>query len=383
VEVLGAPAWAVTTHAALKAVHDDENQYGKDPNLWAWAPQVPQGWPLMSWVQREMRNMLLTDPPDHTRLRALVSKAFTPRQIDRLRPLIVDYATAYCADLSSHGPVVDLRESYALKLPLTVICHLFGVPANLQGRLERQCAVVFNQTATPQEALTAHMGLQETLQDVIDAKRSRAGGDLTSALIAARDARDRLDDNELLWQLVLLLGAGFETTVNAICNAVVGLLSHPAQLDLVTGAWPNDGRVPWEHVVTETLRWRPPIAALPFRYARGTTTLAGQRLEAGDALLMCYSAAALDTSHHGPNADQFNIARIRSAPHLAFGHGPHYCLGAALARLETEIALRVLFEAYPDLALSVPAQELRPLPSLVADGPAALPVHLTSSEAMR
>jgi cytochrome P450 len=373
VEVVGVPAWAVTTEAELMAVIAD-NRFAKSPAHWAWRESLPQEWPLISWV--EVENMLTADGDDHTRLRRLVSQAFTARRIARLEHQITGIARACLDDLApataddQGTQVVDVRERFALRFPLAVICALFGVPDTLQPHLERECAVVFDQTITGDRAADAHHRLHSLLEQLIGHKRDEPGDDLTSALIAARDEEDRLSETELVWTLVLLIGAGFETTVNLITTAIHALLTHPGERALVEA-----GSVPWPAVVTETLRWRPPIAMMPFRYARTTVTLAGQQINAGDAVLMCYGAAALDSSAHGLDAGEFDLQRFRRM-HLAFGHGAHYCLGANLAQLEASIALRMLFETYPRIDLPVPWPKLRPLPSLIADGYAELPVRL-------
>jgi cytochrome P450 len=174
----------------------------------------------------------------------------------------------------------------------------------------------------------------------------------------------------LIWTLILMIGAGFETTTNLITNAVRALLTHPNQLDQVL-----HGRCRWGAVVEETLRWDPPIANLPFRYATDTIDLDGVRIPAGEPVLICYGAAGRDPDQHGPTAHRFDITRTQRG-HLAFSHGPHYCLGSPLARLEARIALGALFESFPHLALAVTDDDLHNQPSIIAGGVTERPVIL-------
>ncbi|WP_433358879.1 cytochrome P450 family protein [Streptosporangium sp. CA-115845] len=358
----------------MRRICSDE-RFAKNPRHWrAWTTGlIPPDWVLISWVGVE--NMLTADDPDHGRLRKLVAQAFTPRQIERLAPRITEITAALLQQMAEHAAdtagLVDLKAGLALPLPLTVISELFGVPGEQRERLQPLCATVFDQTITPQQAQAAHEGLQNELAELVRHKRARPGTDLTSALIAARDGGDHLSEPELIWTLILMIGAGYETTTNLITNAVHGLLTHPDQLARVLG-----GEVGWAAAVEETLRLYPSIAALPFRYTRQDVHLGGVTIPAGEAVLMCYAAAGRDSAQHGPDAGRFDLTR-RQQPHLSFGHGAHYCLGAALARQEATIALEMLFHRFPALRLAVEADTLTWLPSIVATGVTSLPVLLS------
>ena len=348
-------------------------RFAKHRSHWrAWRDgTIPAEWEFISWVAAD--NMLTADGADHRRLRGLVSTAFTARRIEALRPQIVAITASLLESMDGLMGVVDLKQRLALPLPLTVIGELFGVPDSDRDRLHELCMRVFDQTISPAEAAATHEGLQAALAELVATKRQRPGPDLTSALIAARDGEDRLSETELIWTLILMVGAGFETTTNLITNAVRALLIHRGQLDLV-----RDGRCPWSAVIEETARWDPSIANLPFRYATEDVDLDGVRIPAGEAVLMCYASAGRDPDQHGPDADRFDITRTQR-DHLAFSHGPHYCLGAPLARLESEIALCMLFDHFPDLALAIPQADLVREPSIVGSGLAALPVSLRAS----
>jgi cytochrome P450 len=365
-------AWAITHHATLTAVLGDSVTFAKDPTNWtAWREgRIPPDWPLISWIAAP--NMLNTDDPRHRMLRNLTSMAFTARQVNRLRGRVTamaDLLLEQMRELDIYA--VDLKTAYALPLPLTVISELFGVPESARSVMQPLCATVFDQTITPAQAATNHQALQDFFADLVAAKRQAPGDDLTSGLIQACDADQRLSETELVWTLILMLGAGHETTVNLITNAAAALITHDEQRQLLL-----QGTLPWSAAVEETLRWAPPIAAMPFRYTTTDVHFPDVTVPAGEALLLCFAAAGGDPAAHGPDADQFDITRPQHQRHLAFGHGVHFCLGAPLARMEGAIALERLFTTF-DLELAVEEDKLRPMPSIVATGLAALPVTCT------
>ncbi|TVL90283.1 hypothetical protein CD790_22505 [Streptomyces sp. SAJ15] len=210
------------------------------------------------------------------------------------------------------------------------------------------------------------------LRQVVADRRASPGEDLTSALLAAGPGEDgtRLSETELAGTLQSLLIAGHETIVNLICNAVRALCRHRDQLDLV-----RSGRVSWEDVVEETLRYDGPVGYFPFRYPTADLTVGATVIPRGAPVLVSYTSAGRDADAHGPDADRFDLNRPPGR-HLSFGHGPHACLGAALARMEGAIALEALFRHFPELELAVPAEEVPPHPSFVGNGVEALPVRL-------
>ncbi|NUT96187.1 MAG: cytochrome P450 [Saccharothrix sp.] len=367
----GITAWSVGGLADLKRLLGDE-RLSKDPRRhWrAWRDgEVPDDWPLHLWVS--VRNMFTAYGEEHRRLRALVSKAFTPRRVEDLRPWVRRITDDLLDALDAGPDVVDLREGLAYPLPIEVICRLFGVPEDLRPGLRRAVDVIFDTTASPEVAVANQQDLYALLHGLIEAKRREPGDDLTDGLIAARDEDGtRLTEQELVDTLILVLAAGHETTVNLLDHAITALLTHPSALQRVSA-----GEVSWADVVEETLRWQAPVAHLPLRYAVEDLAVDGVVIARGDAVLAGYAAAGRDPEHHGPTAAAFDPGRADKT-HLSFGFGAHYCLGAPLARMEAEIALSALFARFPGAGLAVPAGELRPLASFISNGHAALPVRL-------
>ncbi|MFD7668346.1 cytochrome P450 [Streptomyces sp. NPDC059788] len=368
----GVPAWLVTRHQAGRAVLAD-SRFVKDIGAWrAWrSGEVPRSWPLAPLLT--VANMTTATAGDHTRLRAPLARAFTARRVERLRPRVRELAGELLDGLVSlakdrPGEPADLRAGYAHPLPIQVICELFGVPDSRRARLRSLCGALFGPPSEPSGALATHRELRAALAGLLGEKRERPGDDLTSALVAP--GPDALSGAELVDTLLLMIVAGHETTVNLLGNAVHALLTHPAQLALA-----RSGQVPWSAVAEEALRWDPPVANFPFRYALCDVDVAGRTIRAGDPVMLSYTAFGRDPRQHGPGAERFDITRTPTR-HLSFGHGIHHCLGAPLARLEAAVALPALFERFPELALHDPGQPPPRRPSLVFNGFAELPVVL-------
>lgn len=368
-------AWAVTDPGLLRDLLTDP-RVSKDPRRhWAaWARgEITPAWPLFTWVA--VTNMFTAYGGDHRRLRKLVSAAFTPRRIEALRPRIEAAAAELLDGLAATpaGEVVDLRDAYCYPIPIRVICELFGI-ADQDTRTELRALVdgIFNTALDAQDAAATFQAMHTVLSDLIALKRRTPGDDLTSELIAAREENgSRLTEGELVDTLLLMISAGHETTGNLLDNAAAALLSSPDQLALLRA-----GSASWSDAIEESLRFQPPVANLPLRYAVEDIEVGGVRFKKGEAILVAYAATGRDPAVHGPDADRFDITRV-SKEHLAFGHGVHYCMGAALARLEASIALPAVFERFPDLALAVPPDALLPVKSFISNGHRGLPVHLT------
>ncbi|MFF1636158.1 cytochrome P450 [Streptomyces sp. NPDC058246] len=338
--------------------------------------RITAGWPLLTFAT--VRGMTTADGEDHRRLRSLVSRAFTARRVEELRPR-VEELTAVLLDALHRaardgGGVADLRGHFALPLPMGVICELLGVDAEYRDRLHHLSNQVVATDIGPEQAVAANRELVAVLATVAARRAAAPGDDLTSALIAARDEEgDRLGQEELIGTLVLMIIAGHETTLNLITNAVRALCGHRDQLDLVT-----KGDASWADVVEETLRWDAPVSYFPFRYPVRDMTVDGTVIPQGTPVLAGYSAAGRDPAAHGPDADRFDVTRPGrpgAVRHLSLGYGAHYCLGAPLARLEATIALERLFTRFPDLDLAGPEAELSRHSSFVGNSVRALPVR--------
>ncbi|MFE0799271.1 cytochrome P450 [Streptomyces sp. NPDC058812] len=373
----GIPAWAPTGHDTLRELILDP-RVSKDPRLhWRLWPEIGErpAWRwILGWVG--VVNMLSTYGPDHTRLRRLVAPSFTHRRTEAMRPRVAAITAELLDSLdsldASEGAAAELRERFAHPLPMRMICELFGVPEELRQDTGRLIAALMDTSdPSPEHAASVQRQIGTVLPALVAHRSEHPGDDLTTELIRVRDEDgDRLTGEELLHTLLLVIGAGFETTVNLIGNAVVALLTHPGQLAAV-----RSGRIGWDAVVDETLRVHPSIASLPLRFAVTDITVGGVTVPAGDAIVTTYAAAGHDPARYGPDADAFDAAR-GADDHLAFGVGVHRCVGAPLARAEALTALPALFERFPELRLAVDPRELRQVPSFIAFGWREIPVRL-------
>ncbi|MFI9201075.1 cytochrome P450 [Streptomyces sp. NPDC053048] len=373
----GSHAWLVTGYEQARAVLSDA-RFSNVPPRGAGRPKPDS--PAERARGCLARHMLNTDAPDHVRLRRLTTAAFTPRRVDALRPRIERLTDGLVAELSgrlARERTADLVDAFAFPLPVLVIGEVLGVPEADRADLREWTYRV----GSPADALErgavdeAWSSLHAYFTALIGHKRRSPGDDLFSTLV--HDAAEGgLDDGELLAMAFLLLFAGYETTMNLLASASLQLLTHPRELAAARRGGPER----WAAVVEETLRHGSPLEGTTWRRTTERVDLGGGAVIPAEASVLVVLAAANRDPAHFPDPDAFRpdrhlAATGRAAPHLAFGHGPHFCLGSRLARLEAAIALPRLFEALPDLTLAADPLELPYRPGLLVRGPRRLPVR--------
>ncbi|SFQ36486.1 Cytochrome P450 [Amycolatopsis arida] len=372
----GVPVWLVTRYADARALLAD-SRLSKDHRIAGdlFTKYVTAtGGTAGSFTQALAAHMLNSDPPDHTRLRRLVNKAFTARTVARLRPRIEEI-TGELLDAMAGRDTVDLLASFAFPLPITVICELLGVPGDRHDDFQQWSNVlVSSATADPVE--WASLAMSEYLAGLVAAKRAEPTEDLLSDLVHASDEGDRLSPTELVSMAFLLLVAGHETTVNLIGNAVLALLRHPEQLAALRA---DPGLMP--NAVEEFLRYESPVNIATLRFTTEPVPVGEVTIPPGEFVMISLLSANRDTTRF-PGPDRLDVTR-QPGGHLAFGHGIHYCVGAPLARLEAEIALTRLLARFPDLALAAEPETLRWRDSTLVRGLATLPVRPGEAAASR
>jgi cytochrome P450 len=357
----GVRAWLVTRY-------DEARQVLTDPRL-----SKDQGG-LRAGALRDdvraatFRHMLAADPPDHTRLRRLVSAAFTARRIEALRPRIQQISDDLLDGLRG-AERVDLIDAYAFPLPIQVICELLGLPDEDRDRFRAWTNVIVGGQAYAEQLPGAMRDLVAYTRKLLAERREQPGEDLLSGLIAARDEGDRLTEDELTSMVFLLLIAGHETTVNLIGNGTMLLLTDPDRWKRLQH---DRGLLP--AAIEEFLRYEGPVAYATSRFTTEPTRVAGRDLPAGAAVIVGLAAANRDPARFA-GGDEVDLAR-ETNPHLAFGHGIHYCLGAPLARLEAQIAFTGLLDRFPEMTLDGTADDLRRRPGMLLRGLFELPVRL-------
>jgi cytochrome P450 PksS len=361
------PVWLITRYADLTALLRDE-RFTKNRRSALTKEQLrklPWTPPMFRPLER---NMLDLDPPDHTRLRSLVHKAFTPSLVEQMRLRTQTLADELLDRVVWTGEM-DLIRDFALPLPMTIITEILGVPAKDYDKFHRWSEAVVSLTS-PKPALRVIPAVWKFiryLRQFFKLRRREPQNDLASALIKAEEAGDKLSEDELLAMVFLLLIAGHETTVNLIGNGILALVENPNEMRKLQS---EPSLV--KPAVEELLRYTAPVLMTTERYARDDATIHDVTIPRGEMVLGVIGSANRDeTVFDNPNELQITREPNR---HLSFGQGIHFCLGAPLARMEAQIAFTTLLERLPDLQLKDPPHSLRWRPSIFLRGLASLPV---------
>lgn len=357
----GEAAWLATRYQDVKVVLGDPRfsralSVGRDePRT---SPQPVEG------------GIMSMDPPDHSRLRRLVAKAFTARRVEELRPTAAAIADELVDAMLAAGPPADLVEDFSTPLPVRVICRLLGVPAADQHLFRTWSESIISTTSLPPERIVEYLeSLRAYMAGLIAQRRVTPTDDLIGAMVQARDAdHGRLTEQEMVDLAAGLLAAGHETTVTQISNFVYVLLTNPQQLALLRA---RPELLPG--AVEELLRYVPlGVSAAFARYATEDLELGGVRIRAGEPVIAAMSSANRDATVFD-DPDRLDVTRD-AGPHLGFGHGVHHCIGAQLARMELRVALGTLLTRLPELALAVDEKDLEWKAGLLVRGLRALPV---------
>ena len=317
-----------------------------------------------------MHNMLFSDPPDHKRLRGLVQKAFTPQMISGMRDRIQEI-TNELLDEATNKTKMNLINDFAFPLPIIVICEILGVPSADRDKFRVWSNSLIEGTNGEHAAdMFQHMNeFIQYLREWFEKVRNNPGNDLISQLIMAEEGGDQLTEREIYGVVSLLIIAGHETTVNLIGNSILALLEHPDQLNLL-----KSQPELIHSVIEESLRFNGPVEFSTSRWASEDMEFNGKLIRKGELMII-----ALNSANHDP--DQFNDPEIfditrEKSPHLAFGKGIHLCLGAPLARLEGEIAIKSLIERFPDMKLDISKDALEWRPGMIVRGVKEIPLLL-------
>ena len=363
-------AWLVTRYEDVAGVLRDDT-FAKD-RLNAMDPEQLRKTPWVPGFLKPLeRNMLDLDDPDHARLRSLVSKAFTPRLIERLRGRI-ETLSEELLDVMERKGGAELVGDYALPIPATVIAELLGVPAEDRRKFHRWSGKLVSVSSGRDmlRALPAALAFTRYLRKIIERRRAEPGDDLLTALVRAEEAGDKLSEDEVLAMAFLLLVAGHETTVNLIASGALALLEHPEQAEALS----SDPSLT-KPAVEELLRYTSPVELATERYAREDVEIAGTTIPRGELVLAVLGSANYDEREF-EDPDVLNLTRDPNR-HLAFGRGGvHHCLGAPLARMEGQIAISALLRRFPHARLAVAPETLRWRRGLFLRGLHMLPLVL-------
>lgn len=380
----GVEAWLVTRYADAKQALAD-HRLSKNPAHHD-EPAHARGRTGIPGERKAelMTHLLNIDPPDHTRLRRLVSKAFTPRRVAEFAPRVQELTdrlidTIFENQHSAEKGEADLIHEFAFPLPIYAICDMLGVPREDQDDFRDWAGMMIRHGGGPRGGVARSVKkMRGYLAELIHRKREDPGDDLISGLIRTSDHGEHLTENEAAAMAFILLFAGFETTVNLIGNGVYALLRHPEQRERLQASLAAGETELLATGVEELLRYDGPVELATWRFATEALVIGGQRITAGDPVLVVLAAADRDPERFA-DPDTLDLSR-RDNQHLGYGHGIHYCLGAPLARLEGQTALATLLRRMPDLRLAGDPAELRWRGGLIMRGLRTLPVEFTARQ---
>ncbi|MFJ9323457.1 cytochrome P450 family protein [Streptomyces globisporus] len=368
----GVEAWLVTRYGDARQALADA-RLSKNPANHAESPHAKGKTGIPGERKAELMTHLLNiDPPDHTRLRRLVSKAFTPRRVAEFAPRVQELTDQLIDGFIEEGKA-DLIHDFAFPLPIYAICDLLGVPREDQDDFRDWAGMMIRHGGGPRGGVARSVKkMRGYLAELIHRKRENPGDDLISGLIRASDHGEHLTENEAAAMAFILLFAGFETTVNLIGNGTYALLCHPGQRAALQASLNAGEGALLATGLEELLRFDGPVEMATWRYATEPLTLGGAEIAAGDPVLVVLAAADRDPERF-TDPDVLDLARSDNQ-HLGYGHGIHYCLGAPLARLEGQTALATLLRRLPDLRLAAEPADLRWRGGLIMRGLRTLPV---------
>ncbi|MFD9869598.1 cytochrome P450 [Streptomyces niveus] len=372
----GVDAWLVTRYAdARRALADP--RLSKNPVHHAEQPHAKGKTGIPGERGAELMTHLLNiDPPDHTRLRRLVSQAFTPRRVAEFAPRVQELTDGLIDAFAAKGEA-DLIHDFAFPLPIYAICDLLGVPREDQDDFRDWAGMMIRHGGGPRGGVARSVKkMRGYLAELIHRKRDDPGDDLISGLIRASDHGEHLTENEAAAMAFILLFAGFETTVNLVGNGTYALLRNPGQRARLQRSLDAGESALLATGIEELLRHDGPVEMATWRYATEPVELGGQSVAVGDPVLVVLAAADRDPERFA-DPDRLDLSRGDNK-HLGYGHGIHYCLGAPLARLEGQTALRTLLTRLPDLRLAVDPSDLRWRGGLIMRGLRTLPVQFTA-----